>query len=156
MPLAAIVGGRIFCVHGGLSPDLQSMNDIMCIQRPTHISDYGPLRDLLWSNPSKTTREWEENKRGVSFCFGKTIVDEFLARHNMDMICRAGSLVGTGYKFWYNQALVSIFRAPSRLDDECHGNFYILVPNERYHPDYGNRGACMRADFVAPRRKPSC
>jgi len=31
MPLAAIVGKKIFCVHGGLSPDLNIINDVCII-----------------------------------------------------------------------------------------------------------------------------
>jgi serine/threonine-protein phosphatase PP1 catalytic subunit len=35
LPIASIVASKIFCVHGGLSPSLKSMDDIRKIQRPT-------------------------------------------------------------------------------------------------------------------------
>ena len=35
LPIASIVASKIFCVHGGLSPSLKSMDDIRRIQRPT-------------------------------------------------------------------------------------------------------------------------
>lgn len=74
LPIASIVASKIFCVHGGLSPSLSSMDDIRRIQRPTDVPDYGLLNDLLWSDPSDTAYNWEDNERGVSYCFGKSVV----------------------------------------------------------------------------------
>ena len=57
---------KIFCCHGGLSPDIQSMEQIWQIMRPTGVSDQGLLCDLLWSDPDKDVLSWGENDRGVS------------------------------------------------------------------------------------------
>jgi len=37
MPVAAVVGEKIFCTHGGLSPELDSLRRIIEIQRPTEV-----------------------------------------------------------------------------------------------------------------------
>ena len=50
---AAIIDDRIFCMHGGLSPTLNSMDQILNFLRPTDIPDKGVLCDLLWSDPEK-------------------------------------------------------------------------------------------------------
>ncbi|EEB12951.1 serine/threonine-protein phosphatase 4 catalytic subunit, putative [Pediculus humanus corporis] len=60
LPVAAIVDEKIFCCHGGLSPDLQSMEQIRRIMRPTDVPDQGLLCDLLWSDPDKDTMGWGE------------------------------------------------------------------------------------------------
>lgn len=89
MPIAAIVGGKIFCVHGGLSPWMKSMDQIRQLPRPTEVPDQGLLNDLLWSDPSDLSDDWSENDRGVSVCFGRNNVNEFLQRFDLDLICRA-------------------------------------------------------------------
>lgn len=76
-------------VLSGLSPDLQSMEQIRRIMRPTDVPDQGLLCDLLWSDPDKDTMGWGENDRGVSFTFGAEVVAKFLHKHDLDLICRA-------------------------------------------------------------------
>uniref|UniRef100_A0A8C6S4X2 Serine/threonine-protein phosphatase n=1 Tax=Neogobius melanostomus TaxID=47308 RepID=A0A8C6S4X2_9GOBI len=58
LPIAAIIDEKIFCCHGGLSPDLQSMEQIRRIMRPTDVPDTGLLCDLLWSDPDKDVQGW--------------------------------------------------------------------------------------------------
>lgn len=53
LPIAALIDEKIFCCHGGLSPDLQNMEQIRRIMRPTDVPDTGLLCDLLWSDPDK-------------------------------------------------------------------------------------------------------
>ena len=53
LPVAAIVDEKIFCCHGGLSPELQQLDQIKKIVRPTDVPDTGLLCDLLWSDPDK-------------------------------------------------------------------------------------------------------
>ncbi|KAI8595354.1 Metallo-dependent phosphatase-like protein [Dissophora ornata] len=113
LPLAAIVANKIFCVHGGLSPNLSSMDDIRALRRPTDVPDYGLLNDLLWSDPSDTALDWEDNERGVSYCFGRSIIQRFLNRHDFDLICRAHMVVEDGYEFFNDRTLVTVFSAPN-------------------------------------------
>lgn len=54
LPLAALIGEKIFCVHGGISPRLDSLEQINEIKRPAviqhEISEL--LTDLVWSDPA--------------------------------------------------------------------------------------------------------
>lgn len=113
IPIAAIVAGKIFCVHGGLSPSLSHMDDIRNIARPTDVPEYGLLNDLLWSDPADMESDWEANERGVSYCFGKKVIMEFLQKHDFDLVCRAHMVVEDGYEFFNERILVTVFSAPN-------------------------------------------
>lgn len=113
LPIAAIVAGKIFCVHGGLSPALSHMDDIRNIARPTDVPDYGLLNDLLWADPADMEQDWEANERGVSYCFGKRVITDFLAQHDFDLVCRAHMVVEDGYEFFNDRVLVTVFSAPN-------------------------------------------
>ncbi|KAI8442467.1 hypothetical protein MSG28_005966 [Choristoneura fumiferana] len=134
---------KIFCCHGGLSPDLQAMEQIRRIMRPTDVPDQGLLCDLLWSDPDKDTTGWGENDRGVSFTFGTEVVGKFLSKHEFDLICRAHQVVEDGYEFFAKRQLVTLFSAPNycgefdnagalmSVDETLMCSFQILKPADK-------------------------
>ncbi|KAK8854190.1 hypothetical protein M9Y10_016749 [Tritrichomonas musculus] len=101
MPLAAVIGEKIFCVHGGLSPSLPLVSDILKIRRPTIIPDSGPIADLLWSDPSPSVPngDWGPNQRGTTFTWGQNIVNKFLKDNGLEMIIRAHQVAFEGFKY---------------------------------------------------------
>ena len=113
LPLAAIVTGKIFCVHGGLSPILNSMDEIRHVSRPTDVPDFGLINDLLWSDPTDSPNEWEDNERGVSYCYNKVAINKFLNKFGFDLVCRAHMVVEDGYEFFNDRSLVTVFSAPN-------------------------------------------
>ena len=117
LPVAALIEDRILCMHGGLSPDLTDINSIKKILRPTDIPDSGMLCDLLWSDPDDQTKGWGENERGVSYVFGSNILQEYVKRNDLDLICRAHQVVEDGYEFFNKRNLVTVFSAPNYCGD---------------------------------------
>lgn len=113
LPVSAVIDDKIICMHGGLSPELNNLEQVKRIVRPTDIPDTGLLCDLLWSDPEKDISGWGENDRGVSFTFGPDVVQGFLRKHNLDLVCRAHQVVEDGYEFFSRRALVTIFSAPN-------------------------------------------
>ena len=115
----------------GQSPDLQSMEQIRRVMRPTDVPDTGLLCDLLWSDPDKDITGWSENDRGVSFTFGPDVVSRFLQKHDMDLICRAHQVVEDGYEFFAKRQLVTLFSAPNYCGEvslECvYGRRLMIV-----------------------------
>ena len=74
------------------------------------VPDDGLLCDLLWSDPDSQVLGWGYNARGVSYTFGHDVIEEFLAKYDLDLICRAHQVVEDGYEFQANRKLVTIFR----------------------------------------------
>ena len=140
LPVAAIIDEKIFCMHGGLSPELTSMEQIHRIYRPIEVPDTGLLCDLLWSDPDIEINGWEDNERGVSYIFGADVVSMFLKKHDFDLICRAHQVVEDGYEFFGKRTLVTIFSAPNycgefdnsgvlmSVDDSLMCSFQVLKP----------------------------
>ncbi|WBW75473.1 serine/threonine protein phosphatase PP1 catalytic subunit Sds21 [Schizosaccharomyces osmophilus] len=162
MPVAAIVDEKIFCMHGGLSPDLNAMEQIQRIIRPTDIPDTGLLCDLLWSDPEKDVKGWGDNDRGVSYTFGADVVNRFLQKQDMDLVCRAHQVVEDGYEFFAKRLLVTIFSAPNycgefdnvgammSVNEDLLCSFQILKPAEkraRNHPLAGKEPKSVMSGF---------
>lgn len=100
LPISAIIEGKIFCVHGGLSPEIKTLDQICSINRRREIPESGSLCDMMWSDP-QDIEEWETNTRGVGWYFGKNPTEMFLTRNNLVMIARAHQLVAEGYYYWF-------------------------------------------------------
>ncbi|CAI9295541.1 unnamed protein product [Lactuca saligna] len=143
LPVAALIDEKILCMHGGLSPDLNNLDQIRNLKRPTDIPDSGLLCDLLWSDPCLDVKGWGMNDRGVSYTFGADIVTEFLEKHDLDLVCRAHQVVEDGYEFFANRQLVTVFSAPNycgefdnagammSVDETLMCSFQILKPAEK-------------------------
>jgi serine/threonine-protein phosphatase PP1 catalytic subunit len=130
MPISGIVSKKIICMHGGLSNHLEKIDNIKQINRPTEIPDTGLLCDLLWSDPcDDLPTDWGTNERGVSVTFSKNVVENFLEKNNLDLICRAHQVVEDGYEFFAGQKLVTIFTAPN------------------YTGEFDNYGAFLKVDL---------
>jgi diadenosine tetraphosphatase ApaH/serine/threonine PP2A family protein phosphatase len=60
-------------MHGGLSPELKSLEQIKRVARPTDVPDSGLLCDLLWADPDKDIQvgaqglQWQGRARGPGF-----------------------------------------------------------------------------------------
>ena len=70
--------------------------------------------DLLWSDPSDKTDNWDVNfERGISCIFGRKVIDEFLQHYEFDFICRSHQVVEEGYEFFNERKLLTVFSAPN-------------------------------------------
>ena len=117
LPIAALIDDKIFCVHGGLSPDLENIEQLYDIIRPTDVPNSGLLCDILWSDPSTEVDDWGQNERGISYIYSLTVIKKFLEQNNLDLICRAHQVVEDGYEFFRNRSLVTVFSAPAYCEE---------------------------------------
>ena len=143
MPISALINENILCMHGGLSKDLQNIEQINKILRPTEIPDEGLLCDLLWSDPNNDLldEDFGNNERNISITFSKNYVKNFVEKNNLDLICRAHQVVEEGFEFFADMKLVTIFTAPNymgefdnnggilEVGEDLLCKFHVLRPN---------------------------
>jgi serine/threonine-protein phosphatase 6 catalytic subunit len=110
--LAAIIDGRVLCVHGGLSPELRTLDQIRTIERQQEIPHEGSFCDLMWSDP-EDIETWAMSPRGAGYLFGAKVTQEFNQINGLDLICRAHQLVQEGYKYMFDNSLVTVWSAPN-------------------------------------------
>ena len=113
LPVAACIDDKILLVHGGLSPELNNLEQLSKIKRPTDVPETGLLCDILWSDPESNQKSWSDNDRGVSYTFNEKVLTKFLDSNNLDLLCRAHQVVEEGYEFFGDKELVTVFSAPN-------------------------------------------
>jgi serine/threonine-protein phosphatase 2A catalytic subunit len=111
-PLTAVVDNSIFCLHGGLSPSIDTLDHVRQLDRVQEVPHEGPMCDLLWSDPDDRSG-WGISPRGAGFTFGADISSQFNARNALQMVARAHQLVMEGYNWSHEGAVVTIFSAPN-------------------------------------------
>ncbi|EKD18338.1 calcineurin-like phosphoesterase [Drepanopeziza brunnea f. sp. 'multigermtubi' MB_m1] len=104
--------GAILCVHGGLSPLIDTIDKIRLLDRKQEVPHEGAMCDLLWSDPDEIDG-WGLSPRGAGFLFGADIVKVFNHTNNLSMIARAHQLVMEGFKEMFDNSIVTVWSAPN-------------------------------------------
>ncbi|ETO04964.1 serine/threonine protein phosphatase [Reticulomyxa filosa] len=152
LPIAATINGKFLCCHGGLSPDISTVQDIEELDRFQEVPREGAFCDLLWSDPVDEDKNKDEEDynndestepttwfaynetRQCSYVFGVDAVVTFLKKNNLTAIIRAHEAQFDGYKMQFvNEQtgiprVITIFSAPNYCDV------------------YKNKGACLKFD----------
>ncbi|TFK70822.1 Metallo-dependent phosphatase [Pluteus cervinus] len=129
LPLAAVMNKQFLCIHGGLSPELNTLDDIRAIDRFREPPTHGLMCDILWADPvedfgtEKTTESFVHNHvRGCSYFFTYQAACQFLERNNLLSIIRAHEAQDAGYRMYRKTkstgfpSVMTIFSAPNYLD----------------------------------------
>ncbi|KAK7196559.1 protein phosphatase 1 catalitic subunit [Novymonas esmeraldas] len=133
LPVAALVNGSIFCMHGGLSAELRTVRDIPDT-RPCNVPHSGVICDLLWADPEADLPpgvDWAPSSRRISSVFSERALERFLLDNDIDLVCRAHQVVEEGFQFFPDHKkrhLLTIFSATN------------------YCNEFGNRGGILCVD----------
>ncbi|KAL2153417.1 hypothetical protein VTH82DRAFT_4572 [Thermothelomyces myriococcoides] len=110
LPLTALIDNQIFCLHGGLSPSIDTLDNIRALDRIQEVPHEGPMCDLLWSDPDDRCG-WGISPRGAGYTFGQDISEAFNHNNGLTLIARAHQLVMEGYNWSQDRNVVTIFSA---------------------------------------------
>jgi len=134
LSLSAIVDEKVFCVHGGLSPSINTLDQIRTIDRKQEVPHDGAMCDLLWSDP-EDVEGWGLSPRGAGYLFGADVVKGFNQANGLVLIARAHQLVMEGYKPMFDNTIVTVWSAPNYCY-RCGNVAAILVLDERLTESY--------------------
>lgn len=108
LPLTALIENQIFCLHGGLSPSIDTLDNIRSLDRIQEVPHEGPMCDLLWSDPDDRCG-WGISPRGAGYTFGQDISEAFNHNNGLTLVARAHQLVMEGYNWSQDRNVVTIF-----------------------------------------------
>jgi len=146
LPVTALIESQILCLHGGLSPSIDSLDYVRQLDRIQEVPHEGPMCDLLWSDPDERCG-WGISPRGAGYTFGQDISEQFNHTNNLTLIARAHQLMMEGYNWNHNRNVVTIFSAPNYCY-RCGNLAAIMEISENMKPNF------LQFD-PAPRQKES-
>ncbi|KAJ3101236.1 3',5'-cyclic-nucleotide phosphodiesterase (PDEase) (3':5'-CNP), partial [Physocladia obscura] len=129
LPLGALMNKQFLCIHGGLSPELTTLDDFNKIDRFREPPTHGVMCDLLWADPIENFGQERNNEfythnsaRGCSYYYSYNAACTFLEKNGLLSIIRAHEAQDAGFKMYATTkstgfpALITIFSAPNYLD----------------------------------------
>jgi serine/threonine-protein phosphatase PP1 catalytic subunit len=113
MPLAVVLSNKFFCVHGGIGPKLETLQQIRTVRRPLFLPESSIVMDMLWSDPSPDVTDFKPSPRGGTFLWGLGAAERFLSKTGLQMIVRAHQVAVNGYDypFFPSKLVVTVFTA---------------------------------------------
>lgn len=142
--------GAVFCVHGGLSPLIDTLDKIRLIDRKQEVPHEGAMCDLLWSDPDEIGG-WGYSPRGAGYLFGGPIVKRFNYVNDLSLIARAHQLVMEGFKELFESNIVTVWSAPNY----CYRCGNVAAIMELYESETGD-GIIARSNGDGDRGRRNC
>lgn len=151
LPMTALVEDKIFCLHGGLSPSIDTLDHARALDRVQEVPHEGPMCDLVWSDPDDRCG-WGISPRGAGYTFGADITEQFNHSNGLDLISRAHQLVMEGYQWAHNRGVVTIFSAPNYCY-RCGNQAAIMELNEHMNYTFIQFDPAPRDEFFNQKRR---
>lgn len=159
LPIAAVIentsNGNCFCVHGGIGPDLNTLDDIRAIDRFCEIPKKSLFWDLVWADPlpewddeviTVPRDEWERSEfslntfRHSSYLYGLAAVEKFLRRNDLCCIIRGHQVQQNGYFEHFTRCekafpiapVLTVFSAPNYCDQYVNRAAFLQIMPEKF------------------------
>eukprot|EP01062_Namystynia_karyoxenos_P077088 TRINITY_DN768_c1_g4_i1.p1 TRINITY_DN768_c1_g4~~TRINITY_DN768_c1_g4_i1.p1 ORF type:complete len:345 (+),score=115.30 TRINITY_DN768_c1_g4_i1:122-1036(+) len=134
LTLSCLVSTKVLCLHGGLSPSINTLDQIRGIDRRQEVPHDGAMCDLMWSDPEDIDG-WGLSPRGAGYLFGGDVVQQFNSTNQVDLIARSHQLVMEGYKSMFDDKIVTVWSAPNYCY-RCGNVASILELDEHLNRNY--------------------
>lgn len=138
LPIAAVVNNKYFLVHGGISPKLQTLDQIKNLKRPitsfTEGDSHELVCDLLWSDPSYASYYYSPNPRGFGVNFGVEATFKFLTINKLYGIIRAHQCITTGVEEHFGGRVITVFSSSYYSPYPPNASGAILITSSELKP----------------------
>ena len=116
LPHCALVNESVLCLHGGIPEDFKIINRLKGIKTSDSNLNYEKtaksLLQIMWNDPKPNLKGFTESFRGrdIKF-FGEDVFTDFMRENKLDYLIRAHERFPEGFKWFFNERLLSIFSA---------------------------------------------
>jgi len=114
LPYCALLNESILCLHGGIPEDYKVIKRLRGIKtseiKPINENTAKNLLQIMWNDPKPNLKGFTESFRGreIKF-FGEDVFTDFMRENKLDYLIRAHERFPEGYKWFFNEQLLSIF-----------------------------------------------
>ena len=141
LPISALIDDIVFCVHGGISPQLADLDKFCKLKKPSYIGGNDIFTDLLWSDPfSDLDSGYMISPRGCGYYFSHKSLNKFLDRNGLQLLIRSHEECPDGFQWSFGEhRCLTIF---SNSNYCGHWNYGLVVNiskdfklnNEKFEP----------------------
>jgi diadenosine tetraphosphatase ApaH/serine/threonine PP2A family protein phosphatase len=139
LPYCALINDQILCLHGGIPKDI----DILSKLNGKKVKDLpifsnkleNSLMQILWNDPKEDLKGFSESYRGpgIKF-FGKDVFIEFMDRYRLSYLIRAHEMFEEGFKWFFNNRLLSIFSSANYRGYDSNPASYAIIKDKHVFP----------------------
>ena len=145
LPIGVIIDGEYLALHGGISPDLHTLSQLMTLDRFVEPPVSGLLCDVLWSDPhpqfdSVTPIDdfIPNTNRGCSYYFSHAALCRFLNSNGLSCLIKAHEVHEKGHKIGpvnigsvdRSPSYISVFSAPNYCDMFNNKGAFLQIKNK--------------------------
>jgi protein phosphatase len=127
---AVLVEERCLMVHGGLSPKINSIQDLAHANTTHPEQEF--LEDLLWSDPNDMVKTVLNSPRGAGKLFGKSITENVLKKLKVKLLIRGHEQCEEGFKLNHDGKVLTLFSRKGSPYFNTHGAYLQLPLSEKF------------------------
>ena len=134
LPLAALVGGCVAVMHGGIGDGSWTLDALNAVPRPLKTDWSSDVAEqALWSDPSDSDAEMMRGvhpnpARGAAMkTFGPDVTARWCQENHVQLVVRSHQYVREGVKFMHSGRLATVFSARNYNNDSCPNDSALLL-----------------------------
>jgi len=110
LPYAAVIDGRVACLHGGVARGLRRLEDVGRLPKGDAAPSNRVGFEILWNDPDESVEDFAPSPRGPGvFLYGERPVRELLRGSGLEMLVRAHEYFPSGLRTFFDGLVVSVF-----------------------------------------------